>query len=454
MIGKKLKSFIFDNLASLIFVIFVIVGLCVSENLSFSSFINDLLTRFFRNGLLVLSLIIPVTAGIGLNFGIVVGALAGMLALITTRYLAQLETLAHVTWFGGFSGIVFSFLLALPLAALFGLLTGKLYNKTRGQELISSLIVCFFATGLYQFIVLFAIGGIFPVPAQHRMINSNGIGVLASFDLGVHPASRFFNPETQKAGLSYALDRSLQAPFIPVLVTISVCLLCFFIVCRIRTKYNHAKTQPRTSGNLFCCAICGILVILGLHGMFFPNGAGFLPASPIAAIEDIPFVTGLVIFAVCLFIHYFNRTKLGQDCRTVGQSQHIAGVSGINVDRTRIIATMISTIIASWGMIIFLQSIGTVNTYSSHEQVGMSSVAALLAGGAAISGASVKNALIGLLLFHAMCIVSPDIGRLFSVNEGVGEYTRAFMQYGVIVMALGVHKWKSNKSTGNNYSES
>ena len=448
--GKKLKTFVFDNIATLIFILFVLTGLCVSANLSLESFMNELLARFFRNGLLVLSLIIPITAGLGFNFGIVVGALAGMLSLITTRYLAQLDTLAHLTWFGGFSGIMFSFLLALPLAALFGLLTGKLYNKTRGQEMIASLIVCYFATGLYQFIVLYAIGGIIPVPALHRMIKPDGIGILASFDMGPHPASRLFDPETGKPGLSYALDWIWRAPFPTVLVTITLCMLGFIMIRRMRAKNDSALSAlihvHHDNAN---CMICIVLLVLGLHGAFFPDGIGFIPVSPIKNIGKIPVVTGSVILAVCLFIHYFSGTKLGQDCRSIGRSRHIAEVSGIDVDRTRIIATMISMVLASWGMIIFLQNTGSVSTYTSQEQVGMSSVAALLAGGATTSKASVKNALIGLFLFHSMYIVSPYIGRLFSGSEGIGEFMRLFMQYGVIVLALVLHIWKGRKAVGN-----
>jgi simple sugar transport system permease protein len=248
--------------------------------------------------------------------------------------------------------------------------------------------------------------------------------------------------------LTYALDRVWQAPFIPVLIAVSSCVLGFLLVRRIRANRKLlCKPYPQNEWVfIFNCAICVVLIGLGLHGILFPSGTGFLPASPITGIGDIPVVTGLVIVAFCLFTHYFTKTKLGQDCRSVGQSQHIAGVSGINTDRTRVIATMISTVVASWGMIVFLQNIGTVNTYTSQEQVGMSSVAALLAGGATLSGASVGNALTGLVLFHAMCIVSPDIGRLFSANEGVGEYTRSFMQSGVIVLALVLYILKSNKA--------
>ena len=190
------------------------------------------------------------------------------------------------------------------------------------------------------------------------------------------------------------------------------------------------------------CAICLALIGVSVHGMLAPE-------SPLTGVREIPAVTGIVILALCLFTHYFTKTKLGQDCRSVGQSQQIARVSGIDVDRTRVIATMISTLLASWGMIIFLQNMGTVSTYTSHMQIGMFSVASLLVGGATTSKASVKNALIGVILFNAMFIVSPAIGKMFSGNEGVGEYTRSFMVYGVIGLALGLYIWKDLKAAKN-----
>jgi len=54
--------------------------------------------------------------------------------------------------------------------------------------------------------------------------------------------------------------------------------------------------------------------------------------------------------------------------------------------------------------------------------------------------------LLGLLLFHSMFIVSPGIGRYLGNDEGVGEYTRSFMVYGVIGLSLGLHIWKTLKA--------
>ncbi|HBR29490.1 MAG TPA: ABC transporter permease, partial [Firmicutes bacterium] len=137
--------------------------------------------------------------------------------------------------------------------------------------------------------------------------------------------------------------------------------------------------------------------------------------------------------------------KLGQQMRAVGQDMNIAAVSGINVDRTRLIAMMISTVLAAWGQLIFLQNIGTFNTYNSHEQVGMFSIAAILIGGASISKATIWNALIGVLLFHTLFVVSPLAGQRILGIPQVGEYFRSFLAYGVIAVALALHAWQSRK---------
>ena len=184
--------------------------------------------------------------------------------------------------------------------------------------------------------------------------------------------------------------------------------------------------------------------------MIFGIWQSISPGEEISQLLPIPAVSLLVIIGFCLFHTYFLRTKLGQDCRSVGQSQPIANASGINVDRTRIIATMISTVLAAWGMIVYLQDMGTVSAYTAQRQIGMFAVAALLVGGATAAKASAKNAVVGLILFHSMFIVSPGIGRLLPIPsenaENVAEYIRTFMMYAVIGVSLGLHVWKVNKA--------
>lgn len=144
-------------------------------------------------------------------------------------------------------------------------------------------------------------------------------------------------------------------------------------------------------------------------------------------------------------MNFFLKTKLGQDMRSVGQNLEVAEVSGINVERTRIISVIISTVLASWGQIVFLQNIGTMNTYGSHSQVGLFAVASLLVGGASVNKASWKEVLIGTFLFHFLFVISPLAGQNLFGNAQIGEYFRVFIAYGVIGLALVLHAWEKDK---------
>ena len=96
--------------------------------------------RLSRNAFIVLALIIPIVAGMGINFAITIGAMA-----------AQIAALWVIEWgVGGFGGFLLAMLLTMPIAALFGFLIGKLLNKMKGQEMIGGLILGYFANGLYQ----------------------------------------------------------------------------------------------------------------------------------------------------------------------------------------------------------------------------------------------------------------------------------------------------------------
>src|SRR5262245_21510607 len=91
--------------------------------------VRELLVRFSRNAILVLSLLIPILAGLGLNFGIVVGAMAGQIGAILVSY-----------WkIGGPAGFALACAIAAPLAVLFGLGTGALFNRSKSREMVTGL---------------------------------------------------------------------------------------------------------------------------------------------------------------------------------------------------------------------------------------------------------------------------------------------------------------------------
>ena len=337
----------------LLFAALCVFGILVAQ-LTPEFLLREMLSRFGRNAVLVLSLLVPILAGLGLNFGIVIGAMAGQVAAIVVTSFS----------IGGIGGFALAAALAVPVAVLFGLATGALFNRAKGREMVTGLIAGFFANGIYQLVFLFAVGTIIPFAAQ-SMLLPQGYGVRNTVDL---------------AGIQYALDDLLQ-----------------------------------------------VRVPIG--------------ASPVR----VPVATFGVVALFCAFNLFFLRTRLGQQLRAMGQDPHVAAAAGIPVDKNRIIATTLSTLFAAWGQLIFLQNLGALNTYNSHEQVGMFSIAALLVSGATVTRATVGQALLGTLLFHTLFAVSPLAGKALAGDAQIGEYFRSFVAYAVITIALVLHAWQKGR---------
>jgi simple sugar transport system permease protein len=160
---------------------------------------------------------------------------------------------------------------------------------------------------------------------------------------------------------------------------------------------------------------------------------------------NIPLSSYLVIIALCFFVMWFRKTKLGQDMRAVGQNQSVSNSAGIPVEGTRIISIVISTAFACLGQIIFLQNMGNMQTYNAHDQTGFFAAAAILVGGASASKASITNCFAGVVLLHLMYIVVPRAGQNLFGNANIGEYFRQFIGYGAIAFALIIHAWRAHR---------
>jgi simple sugar transport system permease protein len=364
--AENIKHFLVSNMVPIIFIALSSVAIRYA-GFSTGYLIQEMLTRLARNSFLVLSLLIPIMAGMGLNFGMVLGAMAGQIGLILVTDWSVV----------GIPGLVLASLISIPIAAVLGFVCGNALNRAKGREMVTSYILGFFVNGIYQFVVLYLIGikGMLRIPftdialripvTNPRLVLSRGYGIRNAINL---------------TGIRHALDNAMQ--------------------------YD---------------------IHIGGANPFTIN---------------IPVGTFLLIAVFCLFIVWFRRTKLGQDMRAIGQDMAVADSAGIAVERTRIIAIVISTILAAFGQIIFLQNIGTINTYNSHEQTGMFSIAALLIGGATVSKASIANVFVGVTLFHMMFVVSPMAGKELIGAAQLGEYFRVFVSYGIIALALVLHAWK------------
>jgi len=139
--------------------------------------------------------------------------------------------------------------------------------------------------------------------------------------------------------------------------------------------------------------------------------------------------------------------------RAVGQNKVVANAAGINVDKVRIISIIISTVMAAFGQLIYLQNIGVFTTYGAHKNVALYSIAALLVGGASVYKATIGQAILGIILFHILFIVSPLAGQTLMNDAMIGEYFRVFICYGVIAMSLAMHAWTMKNTRGKKVTE-
>jgi len=413
----KIRSYIIDNLVVIFFVTFTAAGYIITGGLPLSFFLDNLIERVCRNLCTVLPLIIPVIAGMGLNFAISLGAIAGNLTITFFRYHNM----------GGMGTLMLCFLTSVPLAVLFGWLNGKYFNRVKGQEMVASLFIGFFFAGVVTLILLTMVGTIIPVTPGNPILRFNNIGVRGVFDIGA--------PED--GGMRHVLDDLILMPFMWFILIAFLTLLGYIIVKFLidRRKPGHKAGKPWVLA--VKCLVCGAVIIFSI--------VNIIVNSSLMEVRKIPLATVLFITAVCLFITFISKTKLGQHFRAVGHSQRISEVTGINVDRTRIIATILSVVLAAWGSIIYSQSWGTVFPYSSGNS-SFYAIAAILVGGASFSRATIKNALLGTILFHCMTMVSQEFGYKIFRDAGVGEFFRSFIVYSVIAMALGIHGWKTLKA--------
>ncbi|MBQ6529241.1 MAG: ABC transporter permease [Clostridia bacterium] len=375
---------------------------------------SQLLLRLNRNAFIVLALIIPIIAGMGINFAITIGAMAAQIGLLLT-----------ISWgVTGVPGILLAAAITLPLASLFGFLIGKLLNRMKGQETIGSLILGYFANGAYQLLFLFIFGTFIPLSDRVTIVGASGVQNTLNL--------------TGSVGLYKAIDGILQVPFSLVAYLIAGMLAIFGVVQYLLKQCNARKLIAFLVGAALLVGLMNVPVISDLF-----NGAGG------RQVIRVPVVTWLLIGCLCIFNTLLMRTRLGQKFRAVGQSQTVANAAGINVDRTRVIAIMISTVLAGWGQIVFMQSdgIGTFQTYAAHEQVGLYAGAAILVGGASIDRATNLQALIGTFLFHSLFITAQSAASNLFGDSAVGEYFRAFLSYGVIAIALVIYAWRGTKKS-------
>ncbi|PKL08517.1 MAG: ABC transporter [Spirochaetae bacterium HGW-Spirochaetae-7] len=132
----KFKQFVTDFGLPRIIIFLFLVALFIAApfvGVRIDASISDVLNRFGQNMLFVLAMVPMIQSGCGLNFGLSIGIIAG---LIGSTLSVQFGLLGFLGFFGAVG-------MAIPFAIVFGWFYGMLLNKVKGEEMTIAMYVGF-----------------------------------------------------------------------------------------------------------------------------------------------------------------------------------------------------------------------------------------------------------------------------------------------------------------------
>ncbi|MBR7064854.1 MAG: ABC transporter permease, partial [Treponema sp.] len=158
-----------------------------------------------------------IMAGMGINFGMVLGAMAGQIGLIFA-----------MDWnIAGMNGLIFALMVGIPISVFLGWIAGTILNHARGREMVTSYILGFFFNGIYQFVVLYLFGSL--IPLHNKAISlSRGFGVRNTLNL-----------DLVRQSLDNLLMIKVAGIKLPISTYLVIIALAFFIVWFKKTKLGQ-----------------------------------------------------------------------------------------------------------------------------------------------------------------------------------------------------------------------
>ena len=131
-LAKLIDSFGLPRLIITLFLLLLLI-LAPFVGADLPTQITNIIARFSWNGILVLAMVPMVHSGCGLNFGLPLGIISGLLG----------ATISIELGFSGAMSFVMAILIATPFALIFGTGYGWLLNKIKGGEMMIATYVGF-----------------------------------------------------------------------------------------------------------------------------------------------------------------------------------------------------------------------------------------------------------------------------------------------------------------------
>ncbi|HTK68315.1 MAG TPA: ABC transporter permease [Candidatus Eisenbacteria bacterium] len=312
-------------------------AVAVATKMNMAILIEDCIARVARNGILVLALLPAIQGGLGLNFGLPVGIICGLIGCVISLNFG-----VH-----GAAGVATAMGIGVALAVPVGAAYGWLLNRTRGQEMM--------------------------------------VGTYLGFAL-VSAMSIFW----------------LLAPF-------------------------HNPTLVWAIGGK------GLRTTLSLGGVYDKILDRWL-AFEVAGVT-VPTGALLAFLGLCWVVWLFFRTRMGITIAAARSNPRFALAAGISDERTRVQASILTTVLGAIGIVVYSQSFGFVQLYTAPLLMAFPAIACILIGGATVSRATIMNVLVGTVLFQS--ILTTALPVTSQVIEGdISETARLIIQNGMILYAL------------------
>ena len=155
-------------------------------------------------------------------------------------------------------------------------------------------------------------------------------------------------------------------------------------------------------------------------------------------IGDFTVPTGLLLFMLlmCFLVWLFTRSKTGVAMSAVGNNPRFAEATGINVDKMRVIGTVLSTVLGAIGILVYSQSYGFMQLYTAPRQMGFIAASAILIGGASTSRCKISHVLIGTFLFQGVLTLGMPVANVLVPGSTISETLRILISNGIILYAL------------------
>ena len=151
---------------------------------------------------------------------------------------------------------------------------------------------------------------------------------------------------------------------------------------------------------------------------------------------DIPLGLILVLAVLCFIVWLFMRSHLGLMMRAAGSNPQFAKSNGVNVDSMRTTATIISTVLAGIGIVIYAQGFGFYQLYNAPLMMAFPAIAAVLIGGATPSKITIFNVVLGTSMFQSILALATPVASAMIPEGNLSEVVRTIISNGIILYAL------------------